>query len=136
MASAEIGGDSSVEWMIEVDHVRQDPLPTSVPCGPAGWQQHGIDEAGFDQNFTITLLVPEARDILVDSLYRAWEAAKGARAGDRVKVFLPIEPKKPNQIKVEWESAEVSADDPNPSIKYAAWLRKQAADIASADRKV
>jgi len=111
MASAEIGGDSSVEWTIKADHVRKRKLPKSAKSGKKGWRQHGIDETGFGARFgfLITLKLPKNRDnrtTFITTLAQACADAQARIKNRRAQVefTLPIERKTPNQIRIRWKA--------------------------------
>ncbi len=112
MASAEIGGDSSVQWVIKADHVRMDPKPESAPVQPNGWRQSGTDESDFgaEVGFFITLMMPKDprnAETFVRTLCEACAAAKVKQgtAGACIQFILPIEGGSPNQIVIDWKSA-------------------------------
>ncbi len=101
MASAEIGGDSSVEWEIKADHIRAKHPPTSTPDKEERrrWRQHGIDETGFgaESGFFITLKLPKDprnRRTFVTTLWQACAEALANidKQNARVEFTLPIEP--------------------------------------------
>jgi hypothetical protein len=130
MASAEIGGDSSVEWTLISDHVRQGNPPDNAPNGNGGWKQHGVDEADFNQNFTISIKIPNDRNnanTLASTLNQAAIAAQAqaGNPGTRISFLLPIEAKSSDQIQVNWTSAPLLAKHPHPSIAFARWLGAQ-----------
>jgi len=111
MSSAEIGGDSSVEWTIKADHVRKKQLPKSAKSGKGGWRQHGIDETGVGAKvgFVVTLKMPDlARDrrTFVATLCQACAdaQAKQNKAGSTVSFTLPIEGDSHDQIRIKWKS--------------------------------
>jgi hypothetical protein len=108
MAGAEIGGDSSVEWVVKADHIRTKHLPKSEKSGK-GWRQHGIDETNFGAKFGffITLKMPKDprdRKTFITTLCRACADAQAKQnvPGAQVRITLPIEPKSPDQIRIKW----------------------------------
>jgi len=112
MSSAEIGGDSSVEWDVKVDHVKG--TPRSNGNGQGGWNQHGLDDTEFgkEAGFDICLRMPdtqERRDTFVDTLCEACAVAQAHRTVARhpIRFTLPIEPQFPDQIKIDWKSKPV-----------------------------
>jgi hypothetical protein len=109
MAGAEIGGDSSVEWDVQADHVRG--TPAHGANGQGRWRQHGTDETGVgaQSGFFFVLEMPQAqqdRDTFVDTLCQACTDAKANRgaAGYLIRFTLPIEQGNPNQIAINWIS--------------------------------
>ncbi len=130
MSSAEIGGDSSVEWTLISDHVRQGPPPDHGPHGNGGWKQHGVDETDVNQNFTVSIKIPNDRNnanTLANTLNQAAIAAQAqaGNPGSRISFLLPIEPSSPAQIQVDWTSAPLLARHPHPSIAFGRWLGAQ-----------
>ena len=116
MADAEIGGDTSVEWKIKADHIRESQPPTSKPDAVERrrWRQHGIDETDFGEKsgFFITLKMPKdasERRTFVTTLCRACADAQANidNPGSRVHITLPIERKSPNQILISWKSKKL-----------------------------
>jgi hypothetical protein len=137
MAGAEIGGDSSVQWVVSADNVRLRPEgPTSDPNPPGGpgWIQRGIDESGFgaENGFVISLEMPRDpgdADTFVDTLSAACAEAQAHRrdVGFVVSFIMPIEEKNTDQIKVEWSIPKLQAKRPDPRKAFERWLRQQCA---------
>jgi hypothetical protein len=117
MGSAEIGGDSSVEWDVISHHPRPNvPVPPAPVPGAA--RHHGIDGSGFGaaNGFFIDLEMPMAAAdaaAFVNSLTAACALAQAQQGnpGAVISFTLPIEQNNPNQIKVRW----ISAPDPAPA---------------------
>jgi len=136
MASAEIGGDTSVEWTVTVDHVRQGPPPEHAPHGNGGWRQHGVDEVDDNQNFTVTIRIPKDRNnanTLANTLNQAAIAAQAqaGNPGNPISFLLPIEQSSPGQIVVEWASSPLLAKHPHPRQMFGRWIRAQSAGGAA-----
>jgi len=109
MSSAEIGGDSSVQWTIIADKIRQTTPPEHAAHGNGGWRHFGIDDAGTRADgFSIRLKMPRAqadRDAFVDSLIKACADAQALKTdGSQQPVFLtlPIESGSVDQITIKW----------------------------------
>jgi hypothetical protein len=135
MASAEIGGDSSVEWTVTVDHVRQVPPPEHAPNGNGGWRQHGVDEVDDNQTFTVTIKIPKDRtnaNTLASTLNQAAVAAQAqaGNPGSEISFLLPIETTSPGQIVVEWQSSNLLAKHPHPKAVFGRWIRARHAELA------
>jgi hypothetical protein len=109
MAAVEVGGDSSVKWSVDVDHVRHSKLK-SVGKGPLGHQQEGVDETDPGEYFKICIELPKRADDrqeFLNSLAKASQEANGQK--DCVEIVLRIEDDQrggPNtdQIRIEWSS--------------------------------
>jgi len=130
MAGAEIGGDSSVEWDVTADHVRQNPNPpTHGPHGAGGWNHHGTDETGFGgaNGYFFSLKMPrlpgDAAEF-VDTLRQASAAAQALQnsPGQRIEFTLPIETESRDQIRITWNSTAL----PPGHRPYALAARKSA----------
>jgi len=113
MAGVDVGGDSSVEWLVVVDHVRN--TPEHEPHGDRGWRQRGIDETN-DGDFTLTIKVPSdllARGSFVKALKDGFDAVI---AGDSyVQLTVPIESGQPKQIQINWDSKPITAGHGRPT---------------------
>jgi hypothetical protein len=106
MSGVDVGGDESVMWLVEVDHVRKkDGGPKNEPNGGKGWRQQGVDETD-EGNFTITIKIPRDSGDFVRSLRdAASEAEKFAGSpGHPISITLPIEGGNHKQIQIEWDS--------------------------------
>ena len=106
MAGVDIGGDESVMWHVQVDHVRQAPPPRHESRGTKGWRHQGVDETVPGTNFTVTLKIPANAADFVNSLRQAADEAQrlAGSPGALVSFTLPIERGNHDQIKVTWES--------------------------------
>jgi hypothetical protein len=136
MADAEIGGDTSVEWTVTVDHVRQNPPPEHGPNGNAGWRQHGVDEVDDNQNFTVTIQIPIDRNnanTLATTLNQAAIAAQGqaGNPGSEISFLLPIEKSSPGQIRVHWPSSQLLARHPPANHVFGRWVRARYAELTT-----
>jgi hypothetical protein len=113
MAGVDVGGDSSVEWLVLVDHVRN--TPEHEPHGVGGWRHHGIDETN-DGDFKLTIKVPSdpfARGSFVKALKDGFDAVI---AGDsHVQITFPIEGGQPKQIQINWDSKPITAGHGRPT---------------------
>ena len=107
MAGVDIGGDESVMWDVQVDHVRRNPPPRHEPRGPQGWRHQGVDETAPGSTFTITLKMPANSGNFVNTLRQAAEDAQrlSGSAGAFISFTLPIEQGNHDQIRVTWNSA-------------------------------
>jgi len=105
MAGIDLGGDSSVEWLVQVDHVRRNPDPESSqhPTNPKGWRQHGIDETDKTKlvNFKICIQIPDDRDGFFSDLQNAITDAANKKT---LCFLLPIVEKQNKQISISWDS--------------------------------
>jgi hypothetical protein len=108
-------GNGSVMWVVEAANVREadSELFAPAPGAPRRVRQTGIDETDRDQEFTVSIKVPQdAReaDVFIERLKKQAAALK---RGGTLRIALPIEDKrhnqsgKPtrNQIVIEWPSA-------------------------------
>ena len=103
-----VGGDGSVQWLVEADNIREAASVVTSPKKAGSRKavrQTGIDEASFDQRFIISIKVPGGEDP------KAFRAALGeARivrrkdGGSEIRIELQIEENTPGQIRVEWKS--------------------------------
>ena len=110
MSGADIGGDASVQWLIEVDHVRTGKLKQE-PRGAAGWRHGGVDETN-EGDFTISIKVPNHDAQFLARLRAAVDRAEravGARKRRKrtVKFTLPIVHGDHKQIEIRWKSKPV-----------------------------
>lgn len=110
MSGADIGGDESVQWLIEVDHVRTAKLKQE-PRGAKGWRHKGVDETD-DGDFTISIKVPDADPRFLERLRAAVDRAdkrlgEEKRRNRRVRFTLPIVRGDHNQIEIRWKSKPV-----------------------------
>jgi hypothetical protein len=107
MGGGDFTGNSSVEWSVYGDNVRQHD---STQVGANGRRQHAIDEtpAGPLQHFTVDILLPQdpaERQAFIDTLKS--ELGNGM---DPIVVILPIEdvdhggPRNRAQIRIQWPS--------------------------------
>ena len=100
MAFIGVGGDGSVAWVADVDHVRQTSPPTSNPKGQKGHRQQGIDETpDGDQYFTVCIKLPK---VGADKFLQEMRAAPVANG--KICFKLLIESNTPDQVRVEWVS--------------------------------
>jgi hypothetical protein len=120
MGDIEVGGDSSVKWKVNADHVRKNAPggpPQSNPSGPKGHHQEGVDEVDAGQYFEISLEVPASvtdKNNLATDLQSAAQAVAVTPAGSgaRVSLLLPIENQNENQIQITWNSGLVNVVAP------------------------
>jgi hypothetical protein len=136
MAGAEIGGDTSVEWTVTVDHVRQGPPPEHGPHGNAGWRQHGVDEVDDNQSFTVVIKIPQDRgnaNTLASTLNQAAVAAQAQAGtpGSTISFLLPIEQSSPGQIRVNWPSSPLLAKHPHPRNVFGRWIRARYTELTA-----
>ena len=105
MAGADIGGDDSVQWVVEVDSVRIDEKLKHESKGGRKWLQQGVDDAE-DGDFTISIKIPKDSRHFVETLREAADEAErhAQHAGHLVSFKLPIEGKNHDQIQVRWRS--------------------------------
>lgn len=108
MASSQLGGDGSVKWEINVEHVRSGS-PKNAAKGPKGHHQEGVDETDSGQFFTIYIEVPRDsadKGPLVNGLRAAANSVEAAPSGSGAKVSfnLRIEDYNDDQIMVQWNS--------------------------------
>ena len=105
MAGADIGGDDSVQWSVEVDHVRVDKLKQE-PKGSKGWRHEGVDESDDGEKFTISIKIPNDATEFVRTLHDAAIEAERQKSnpGHPITFKLPIERKNHDQIKIRWNS--------------------------------
>src|SRR5262249_34004451 len=106
MAGIDVGGDSSVEWLVLVDHVRKNPPPEHGPHpgNPnKGWKHHGVDETDITSpaNFTICIKIPDDRNAFFSALQAA---ISDAATKDTLCFPLPIVQRQPKQIRISWDS--------------------------------
>ena len=95
MPGGGFGGDSSVVWRVDVDHVRLGSTQSN-PSGQKGHHQHGTDETLPGQYFTVFVKVPRdpvAKKNLADALAAAAVAMGNlpVTSGAKVSFSLPIE---------------------------------------------
>jgi hypothetical protein len=108
MAFIDVGGDGSVKWAVDVDHVRPGSVKNNGK-GPRGHQQGGIDEVDAGRFFTIYVEVP-ATDAARTALSGAMQSAATSLttlppgSGAKVSFSLPIESGNEDQIRIEWTS--------------------------------
>src|SRR5436190_24303796 len=106
MGGADIGGDESVQWHVEGDHVRKNGKLKHEAKGSTGWVHQGIDETD-DGDFTVIIKIPadagsffkRVRDAISD-------AEKNTLAA--MTFALPIVGGDHEQIKVRWNSKAVA----------------------------
>lgn len=103
MAYGEVGGNGSVEWMIEVENPKWTQSQAKLP---KGHRQAGADQGGHPgQYFTIRLELPQKqteRTRLADGLEKAAADARSGAGGTKVTFELVIEHQNRDQIQVEW----------------------------------
>ena len=106
MGGADIGGDESVQWHVEVEHVRKNDKLKHEAKGSNGWLHQGIDEAD-DGDFTIILKVPSDAG---NFLRRVRDAIADCERNNlsTVTFTLPIVGGDHDQIKVRWNSKAVA----------------------------
>ena len=108
MAGGTFGGDGSVMWVIDVDHVKDGTTPTSVKKGDKGHRQEGIDDTDPGQ-FTVWIKLPADptdKDPFVKALQDA--AAEAASGAPKVSFKLRIEQDNHDQIEIKWNSKSVA----------------------------
>jgi hypothetical protein len=110
MSGADIGGDESVQWLVEVDHVRFSTLKQE-PIGETGWRHAGVDETD-DGDFTISIKVPNGDPRFLERLRaavdRAEKVASMKKWGECLVTFtLPIVRGDHSQIQIRWKSKPV-----------------------------
>lgn len=114
MAAVEVGGDSSVKWVVDVGHVRGSEL-LSQGRGPKGHRQKGVDETDPGGYFKITIELPEdatARADFIASLQTATSSAQqnSGIGGHAIEFSLKIEDNQgggkanDKQITITWNS--------------------------------
>jgi hypothetical protein len=104
-----VGGDGSVQWLVEAENIREAASVVTSPKKAAGSRkavrQTGIDEASFDQRFNVSIKVPDGED--PKAFRSALGEAKIVRRKDgssEIRFEVPIEENTPGQIRVEWKS--------------------------------
>jgi hypothetical protein len=107
MGGADIGGDESVQWLVEVDHVRFSTLKQE-PIGDTGWRHAGVDEAD-EGDFTISIKVPNDDPRFLARLRAAVERAEKIAGAEKyresmVTFTLPIVRGDHSQIQIRWKS--------------------------------
>ena len=94
-----VGGDGSVRWRVHANNTRE--VATIIhgskkPGKPRKATQTGIDEASFEQSFKVSVKGISAKAFLKSAVVR------GRKSGFTFKV--PIRPRTPKQIVIEWKS--------------------------------
>ena len=105
MAGADIGGDDSVQWTINVDNVRH-PTLKQESKGTKGWRHEGVDDVDLDEKFTVSIKIPSDSAEFVKTLRDAADEADrhASQPGFRVSFTLPIEQRNHDQIQIRWRS--------------------------------
>ncbi len=110
MAAVEVGGDSSVKWVVDVDHVRHADVK-SQGKGAKGHRQEGIDETDAGEVFTIFIEIPDGStggdtnaNLLANGLDAAAKDVKRGGTDGRISFKLPILDHHEHQISIKWKS--------------------------------
>jgi hypothetical protein len=106
MGDGHFGGDGSVAWEVNADHVREhhdDPDPHG---NPNGRQQKGIDDTeDVAGSFNIEIKLPD--DPVEQTKFLKFFTSEAIQGG-KIKFSLPIEGdatrKQPKQVKIFWKS--------------------------------
>jgi hypothetical protein len=103
MAYGEVGGNGSVEWMIEVESPKWTQSQGKLP---KGHRQAGADDGGRPgQYFTLRIELPKdpaERTKLANGLQQAAADASTGAGGAKVEFALVIEHQNRDQIQIAW----------------------------------
>jgi hypothetical protein len=109
MAAVEVGGDRSVKWVVDVDHVRPSDVKSNGKA-PHGHRQEGTDETEAGEKFEICIKFPEgSKKPFINKLKQILDDARDDADADRFCFKLPIaddqagDPQ-PDQIRITWRS--------------------------------
>jgi hypothetical protein len=139
MAGIDVGGDSSVEWTVLADHVKEED---HGPNGPGGVKHHGIDDTDFgaQSGFWFTLKMPRDPANAATFVTTLCEACANAQAHQAVPEFpvsftLPIESRFSDQIYIGWNSKPLAAGHVSFAAKALAAKGKRSAGKKSSAKK-
>lgn len=101
-SDAVFGGDGSVKWNIDCGKLRNG-TNKDEPKGGGKHHQEGVSESKADSDFTIFIMVPTSA--AREAQFRAALRAAGSDSGKTpVRIDVPIEDGKYDQIHIRWQS--------------------------------
>ena len=117
MGDSETGGDGSVQWTVDVDHVKKDPSGHSrVKCIDVG--AHGHHQEGYDGDgdpgdvMTVSIKAPQGKT--ASGLLNYLKNTGLTIDGDRVYFNIAIEQNNGDQVRLSWGNSNHKKTSPPP----------------------